>query len=77
MIIMNIVIRKYYSSRMDSIEPKWFHINTQNLGMEALSSEMSEKWMKLYEKYPPLNFYTMAEKCKDLTDYLIFEKDEL
>ena len=45
--------------------------------MEDLSSEMSEKWMKLYEKYPPLNFYTMAEKCKDLTDYLIFEKDEL
>ena len=62
---------------MDSKKPKWFHISSENLGMEDLSSELSEKWMKLYEKYPPLNFYTVAEKCKDLTDYLIFEKDEL
>ena len=70
------IIRKILFFRMDPKEPKWFHINSENPGMEALSSEMSEKWMKLYEKYPPLNFYTMVEKCRDLSDYLIFQKDE-
>ena len=62
---------------MDPKEPKWFHINSGNSEMETLLSDMSEKWMKLYEKYPPLNFYSMVEKCPDLKDYLISEKDEL